>query len=103
LRERLGVESEVFRCRQQEVGTQSKRLSARFHISYDIQEWPSGAEFRIAELRVELQKLSSFSAVASAIVQVEATFSLETTAFLPGLALRAAWRHLALPLGQILA
>jgi hypothetical protein len=49
LRERLGLESEVFRCRQQEVGTQSKRLSARFHISYDIQEWPSGAEFRIAE------------------------------------------------------
>jgi hypothetical protein len=52
---------------------------------------------------VELQKLSSFSVVASAIVQVEATFSLETTAFLPGLALKTAWRHLALPLGRILA
>jgi hypothetical protein len=50
-----------------------------------------------------IANFSSFSAVASAIVQVDATFSRETTAFLPGLALRTAWRHLALPRGPILA
>jgi hypothetical protein len=27
----------------------SKRISAWFHISYDMQEWPSEVEFCIAE------------------------------------------------------
>jgi hypothetical protein len=113
-RERLGLESAVFKCRRREVGTQTRGSQRGFIFlmifKNSLQEWSFAlqskagmAKFPVVGWGLRASVSPVFRRVASETIPVETTFSRQTAAFLPGLALRAAWRHLTLSPGWILA